>query len=95
MLTSGSSPIIQAGTLVTPGLMPAAEGNSLAFGGGAMEVRHALTNLLVGEQPGTYFYSLAFKVTALGSMTTNTHKLDLTETTRHSGEAKSHPTGAT
>ena len=71
VLSSGTSPVIQAGTLVTPGLMPAGEGNSLAFGGGAMEVRHALTNLLGGEQPGTYFYSLAFKVTALGSMTTN------------------------
>ncbi|MEO6184550.1 MAG: hypothetical protein ABIP71_15895 [Verrucomicrobiota bacterium] len=71
VLSSGTSPVIQSGTLVTPGLMPAADGNSLAFGGGAMEVRHALTNLLGGEQPGTYFYSLAFKVTALGSMTTN------------------------
>ncbi len=71
VLSSGTNPVIQAGTLVTPGLMPAGEGNSLAFGGGPMEVRHALTNLLGGEQPGIYFYSLAFKVTALGSMTTN------------------------
>ena len=71
VLSSGTSPTIQAGSLVTPGLMPASAGNSLAFGGAAMEVRHALTNLLGGEQPGTYFYSLAFKVTDLGSMTTN------------------------
>lgn len=71
VLSSGTNPVIQAGTLATPGLMPAGAGNSLAFGGGPMEVRHALTNLLGGEEPGTYFYSLAFKVTTLGSMNTN------------------------
>jgi len=71
VLSSGTSPVIAAGSLATPGLMPASDGNSLSFGGGPMEVRHALTNLLGGEQAGTYFYSLAFKVTALGAMTTN------------------------
>ena len=71
VLSSGTNPVIQAGTLVTPGLMPAGEGNSVGFGGGTMEVRHALTNLLGGENPGKYFYSLAFKVAALGAMTTN------------------------
>lgn len=71
VLSSGTNPVIQAGTLATPGLMPAGEGNSLAFGGAPMEVRHALTNLLGGEQPGTYLYSLTFKVTSLGSMNTN------------------------
>jgi hypothetical protein len=71
VLSSGANPVIQAGTLVTTGLMPAGEGNSVAFGGAAMEVRHALTNLVDGEPGGNYFYSLTFKVTALGSMTTN------------------------
>lgn len=35
-----------------------------------MEVRHAMKNLLGGEQPGTYLYSLTFKVTSLGSLNT-------------------------
>ncbi|MBI3849199.1 MAG: hypothetical protein HY298_02750 [Verrucomicrobia bacterium] len=71
ILTAGTSPTIQAGSLSTPGLAPPSDGNSLVFGGVQMEVRHALTNLLGGEQPGAYMYSLAFKVTNLGTMTTN------------------------
>jgi hypothetical protein len=71
ILTAGTSPTIQAGSLTTPGLMPPSEGNSLLFGGGLMEVRHTLKNLIGGEQAGPYWYSLAFKVTALGSMSTN------------------------
>ena len=52
VLTAGSSPTIQAGSLTTPGLMPPSDGNSLIFGGGPMEVRNGLTNSLGGEQPG-------------------------------------------
>src|SRR5207253_3973731 len=60
------------GSLAVPGLMPAAEGSSLAFGNGAMEVRRFMKNEEgPGEWSGNYWYSLAFKVTDLGSLNTN------------------------
>src|SRR5207244_587424 len=72
VLTAGTSPKVQAGSLAIPGLMPAAEGNSLTFGNGAMEVRRFMKNEAgPGEWPGYYWYSLAFKVTDLGSLSTN------------------------
>jgi hypothetical protein len=36
-----------------------------------MEIRRGFRNSLGGEQPGVYFYSLAFKVVDLGTLTTN------------------------
>ena len=72
VLTAGTSPKVQAGSLNVPGLMPAAEGNSLAFGNSQMEVRRYMKNESgPGEWIGTYWYSLAFKVTSLGSLSTN------------------------
>src|SRR5215467_7704411 len=64
VLTAGTSPKVQAGSLVVPGLMPAAQGNSLAFGNSQMEVRRYMNNAFApGEYSGYYWYSLAFKVT--------------------------------
>jgi hypothetical protein len=54
-----------------PGLQPTAEGNSISFGNAQVEVRRNMKNVLGGEQTGEYWYSLAFKVTDLGSLTTN------------------------
>src|SRR5436190_10195171 len=73
VLTAGTtSPKIQAGSLAVPGLMPAAEGNSLVFGNSQMEVRRFMKNEFApGEFSGPYWYSLAFKVTILGSLSTN------------------------
>src|SRR5438876_8619538 len=72
VLTAGTSPKVQAGSLAVPGLMPAAEGSSLAFGNGEMEVRRFMKNETgPGEWSGYYWYSLAFKVTDLGSLSTN------------------------
>src|SRR5438477_1948028 len=72
VLTAGTSPKIQAGSLAVPGLMPAAEGNSLVFGNNQMEVRRFMKNEFApGEFSGPYWYSLAFKVTDLGSLSTN------------------------
>ncbi len=71
VLTAGASPKVQAGTLAVPGL-PAAEGSSLVFGNSQMEVRRFMKNEFApGEFSGYYWYSLAFKVTALGSLSTN------------------------
>ena len=72
VLTAGTSPKIQAGSLAVPGLMPAAEANSLAFGNAQMEIRRFMKNEGgPGEFSGNYWYSLAFKVTDLGSLSTN------------------------
>ena len=71
VLASGTSPKIATNSLVTPGLQPASEGYSAIFGNGAMEVRRGMQNLLGGEQPGVYMYSMAFEVADLGAMTTN------------------------
>src|ERR1043166_8929945 len=78
VLTAGTSPKVQAGSLAVPGLMPAAGGKSLAFGNSQMEVRRFMKNeaeVLFGtpgqEFNGQYWYSLAFKVTDLGTMDTN------------------------
>jgi hypothetical protein len=73
VLTSGTtSPKVQAGSLAVPGLMPPAEGNSLLFGNSQMEIRRFMKNEFApGEFPGYYWYSLAFKVTDLGSLNTN------------------------
>jgi len=72
VLTAGTSPKVQNGTLAVPGLMPASAGKSLVFGGGQMEVRRFMKSSAgPGEFNGYYWYSLAFKVTDLGSLTTN------------------------
>ena len=77
VLTAGTSPKVQAGTLAIPGLMPATDGNSLVFGSSQMEVRRFMKNEAdfftpgVGEYDGQYWYSLAFKVTDLGSLNTD------------------------
>src|SRR5437016_8590904 len=72
VLTAGTSPKVQAGSLAVPGLMPAAEGSSLALGNGEMEVRRFMKNETgPGEWSGNYWYCLAFKVTDLGSLSTN------------------------
>jgi hypothetical protein len=72
VLTAGTSPKVQAGSLNVPGLMPSAQGNSLAFGNSQMEVRKFMKNAFApGEFGGFYFYSLAFKVTDLGTLSTN------------------------
>src|ERR1044071_3077318 len=78
VLTAGTSPKVQAGTLAVPGLSPAGDGNSLVFGNSQMEVRRFMKNeaeVLFGtpgqEFNGQYWYSLAFKVTDLGTMDTN------------------------
>jgi hypothetical protein len=72
VLTAGTSPKVQAGSLNVPGLMPAAQGNSLAFGNSQMEVRRFMKNAFApGEFSGFYWYSLAFKVTDLGTLSTN------------------------
>jgi len=44
VLTAGTSPKVQAGTLAVPGLMPATDGNSLVFGNSQMEVRRFMKN---------------------------------------------------
>ena len=69
VLAAGTSPKIATNALVTPGLQPASEGSCAIFGNGAMEVRRGFKNLIGGEQAGAYFYSLAFKVADVGSMT--------------------------
>ena len=79
VLTAGTtSPKVQAGSLAVPGLMPATDGNTLVFGNSQMEVRRFMKNeaeVLFGtpgqEFNGQYWYSLAFKVTDLGSLDTN------------------------
>ncbi len=78
VLTAGTSPKVQAGSLAVPGLMPATDGNSLVFGNSQMEVRRFMKNeaeVIFGtpgaEFDGQYWYSLAFKVTDLGSLNTN------------------------
>jgi hypothetical protein len=71
VLSSGTNPKIATNALVTPGLQPATEGNSVVFGGGAMEIRRGLKNALGGELRGVYFYSFAFNVVDLGSLSTN------------------------
>jgi hypothetical protein len=72
VLTAGTTPKVQEGSLDVPGLMPAAQGNSLAFGNSQMEVRRFMKNAFApGEFGGFYFYSLAFKVTDLGTLSTN------------------------
>jgi hypothetical protein len=78
VLTAGTSPKVQAGTLAIPGLMPATDGNSLVFGNSQMEIRRFMKNeaeVLFGtpgaEFNGPYWYSLAFKVTDLGSLNTD------------------------
>src|SRR6185436_11935312 len=71
VLASGTSPKIATNALVTPGLQPATEGNSAIFGNSAMELRRGMKNLLGGEQAGSYWYSMAFKLENLGPMTTN------------------------
>src|SRR5216117_1145627 len=64
VLTAGTSPKVQAGSLAVPGLMPSAQGNSLGFGNSQMEVRRFMKNAFApGEFSGFYWYSLAFKVT--------------------------------
>src|SRR2546422_10291553 len=75
VLTAGTSPKVQAGSLAVPGLMPATDGNSLVFGNSQMEVRRFMKNeaeVIFGtpgaEFDGEYWYSLAFKVTDLGSL---------------------------
>jgi len=72
VLTAGTSPKVQAGTLSVPGLMPTGEANSLALGNSRMEVRRFMKNEFgPGEFSGYYWYSLAFKLTSLGTLTTN------------------------
>src|SRR6266481_4602340 len=77
VLTAGTSPKVQAGSLAIPGLMPATDGNSLVFGNSQMEVRRFMKNeeevfFTPGlEFDGQYWYSLAFKVTDLGSLNTD------------------------
>ena len=78
VLTAGTtSSKVQAGSLAVPGLMPATDGNSLVFGNSQMEVRRFMKNEAdfftpgVGEYNGQYWYSLAFKVTDLGSLNTD------------------------
>ena len=78
VLTAGTSPKVQAGSLAVPGLMPATDGNSLVFGNSQMEVRRFMKNeaeVIFGtpgaEFDGQYWYSLAFKVTDLGSLNTD------------------------
>src|SRR6266705_5304969 len=77
VLTAGTSPKVQAGTLAVPGLMPATDGNSLVFGNSQMEVRRFMKNeeevfFTPGlEFDGQYWYSLAFKVMDLGSLNTD------------------------
>src|ERR1041384_6829966 len=72
VLTAGVSPKVQAGSLAVPGLMPVGEGHSLGFGNSQMEVRRFMKNEAgPGEFPGYYWYSLAFEVTALGSLSRN------------------------
>src|SRR5436190_18252872 len=72
VLTAGTSPKVQAGSLAVPGLMPSAQGNSLGFGNSQMEVRRFMKNAFApGEFSGFYWYSLAFKVTDLGTLSTN------------------------
>ena len=71
VLAAGASPVVATNGLATPGLQPAAEGYAAVFGNGAMELRRGMKNLLGGEWPGVYMYSLAFDVLALGPMTTN------------------------
>ena len=78
VLTAGTtSPKVQAGSLAIPGLMPATDGNSIVFGNSQMEVRRFMKNEAdfftpgVGEYNGQYWYSLAFKVTDLGSLNTD------------------------
>ena len=77
VLTAGTNPKVQAGSLAVPGLMPATDGNSLVFGNSQMEVRRFMKNEAdfytpgVGEYNGQYWYSLAFKVTDLGSLNTD------------------------
>jgi hypothetical protein len=69
-LVSGTSPTVATNGLATPGLQPTSDGNSLLFGGDAMEIHHGLKNLLGGEQSGPYWYSLAFTVLDLGQLDT-------------------------
>src|SRR5436190_2520529 len=71
VLATGTSPKVATNALVTPGLQPATEGNSAIFGNGPMELRRGLKNLLGGEQPGPYWYSMAFKIEDLGALSTN------------------------
>lgn len=72
VLSAGTSPKVQAGTLSVPGLMPSSDGNSLSYGNSRMEVRRFMKNEFgPGEFSGYYWYSLAFKVTSLGTLTTN------------------------
>src|SRR5436189_5191866 len=72
VLTAGTSPKIQAGSLATPGLMPATEGKCLVFGNSQMEVRRFMKNEVApAEFSGNYWYALAFKATDLGSLNTN------------------------
>jgi len=72
VLTGGVSPKVATNGLATPGLAPASEGNSLLMGGSQMEVRRNMKNEFgPGEYPGYYWYSLAFALTDLGSLTTN------------------------
>src|SRR6185436_4621089 len=55
VLTAGTSPKVQAGSLAVPGLMPSAQGNSLAFGNSQMEVRRFMKNATgPGEWSGGY-----------------------------------------
>jgi len=78
VLTAGTtSPKVVAGSLAVPGLQPVSEGNSIAFGNSQMEVRRFMKNeaevfFTPGQEfNGQYWYSLAFKVTDLGSLNTN------------------------
>src|SRR5262252_3250442 len=87
VLTAGTSPKVQAGSLAVPGLMPAAEGNSLAFGTNQMEVRRFMqSDAGPGEFSGNYWYSLAFKVTDLGSLSTNGDFFAAFSSTNQTGE---------
>src|SRR5690242_7800812 len=44
VLTAGTSPKVQAGSLAVPGLMPASGGKSLVFGNSQMEIRRFMKN---------------------------------------------------
>jgi hypothetical protein len=72
VLAAGTSPKIGTNGLATPGLAPTSEGNSAVFGNSQMEVRRTMKNEFgPGEYPGYYWYSLAFNLTDLGTLTTN------------------------
>jgi len=53
VLTAGTNPKVQAGTLAVPGLMPATDGNSLVFGNSQMEVRRFMKNEADFYTPGS------------------------------------------